>query len=312
MSPRKSPTGSKARAYWQKRLSSEEFRDLFTEALEHEIAALSGKRIRDLVDARKVRQLISESDPFLVSRETIADLVHRLGTSVAGRLATDRESILEVLDDAMRARIASLLREDLVLSRPMKAFIASVMEQEFVQSLFTNIIYTSIVSFNQKVNPIFGRMALMAVEGQIKGFIRLFMPMVQQQAIAFATSRRNQAIFFDFMRAIVDHLLNQPIHSFLSVVSQKQKKKAEDIVRHAIRNPSVDALARKAVLAFWDDLYMALKDRKLGELLSLDANGRWVAEQCAALLFPIFTRPGLVSLVIREITLAATPKREKL
>ena len=95
----------------------------------------------------------------------------------------------------------------------------------------------------------------------------------------------------------------------MTTVSTRQRKKTEALLRQAIANESVDALIRKTALAVWDDLYRSIKDRKLGELLHLTANARWVAEQCTAALLPLLNRPSLLRLASDEIALAAAERK---
>jgi hypothetical protein len=292
-------------SYWQRRIESADFRQALTNALEAEIQALSATPLREVVDAHKVRRIITEDGPPLINQKALANLVVQMCGTVVKKLAAKEASVLELLGDNMAARIDAILNEDLVLSKAMEDLIGDMMGQEFVQRLFTDIIYTSIVSFNQKVNPFFGGIAMTVLESQIKGFIRLFMPMVRKQAVAFATSPRNQAVFFGFTRAILRHLLNRPIASFLTTVSARQRKKAEALVRQGIADKRVNKLVREMALAVWDDLYKATKNQQVGDLLHLTGNARKLAEHGVNALLPILTRPHLVGLAADELALAA-------
>lgn len=304
--PRKaSGKKTKQASYWQRRLESADFRQALTNALQAEIQALSATPVREVVDAQEVRRIITEDGPALINQKALADLVVQMCGTVVKKLAAKEASVLDLLGDNMAARIDAILNEDLVLSKAMEDFIGDMMGQEFVQGLFTDIIYTSIVSFNQKVNPLFGGIAMTVLESQIKGFIRLFMPMVRKQAVAFATSPRNQAVFFGFTRTILRHLLNRPIASYLTTVSARQRKKAEALVRQAIADKGVDALVREMTLAVWDELYKATKDQRVGDLLHLTGNARRLAEHGVNALLPILARQHLAGFAANELTLAA-------
>jgi len=304
--PRKaSARSSKDRSYWRGRIRSAAFREALIDTLAAEIRRLSTTRVRDLVDAGEIRRLIAERPPPLVDHKALADLIVQITGVITRQLAARNSSILELLDEQMAARIEAILDEDLVLSEAMEDFVRRIMQQEFVEQLFTDIIYSSIVSFNQRVNPLFGRMTIMALEDQIKGFIRFFMPMAQKQAVAFATSRKNQAVFFDFTRAILRNVLNQPISRLLSTLSAKQRKKAESLIRHAVGDDSVNALLRDTALAVWDEVYEKIGPRKVGELLHLSANARWLAERGASVLVPVLARPEIARLAADEIGRAA-------
>jgi len=299
-SPKRSPLES----YWKKRVRSPEFREALTDTLRLEIETLSAAPVCDVVDRQAVSKALADRGPELVNKKALADLTIHVSGLAARKLADRGSSLLGMLDDDLAALLESILDEDLILSKSMERFIADMMGQEFVRGLFTDIIYTSIVSFNQRVNPLFGRMTMLALEDQIKGFIGFFMPMVQKEAVAFATSRANQAVFFDFMRAMVRHLLNQPISGIISTVSSKQRKKGEEFVRRAIGNAAVESLVRDLVLTVWDGLYKEIKDRKFGDLLRLNEHAGWLAERGADVILPTLTRPNFLRLAANELSLA--------
>jgi len=280
---------------------SAEFREALTDALRLEIETLSAAKVRHVVDRGAIDKALAHRGPELFNSTALADLVVHTTTVTVRKISERGSSVIGLLDRDLGTRIESILDEDLVLSKSLERFIADMMGQEFVQGLFTDIIYTSIVSFNQRVNPLFGRMTMMALEDQIKGFIGFFMPMVQKEAVAFATNRANQAVFFDFMRAMLRHLLNQPISGVVSTVSSKQRKKAEEFLRRAIGNASVESLIRELLLTIWGGLYEKIKDRRVGDLLHLTEHAAWLAERSADIILPVLTRPNLVRFAALEL-----------
>jgi hypothetical protein len=175
--------------------------------------------------------------------------------------------------------------------------------------LFTDIIFTSIVSFYQKVNPLFGALTMRVLEDQIKGFIRLFMPMLQQQATAFAVSKENQRILLDFARAIVRQLLNEPLRHYAGMVSSGQRTKAEVFIRKAVGNAKLDSQIRKVALAAWDDLYAAIQNKTVGDLLRLEEHAGWLAARCVEVILPALSRPHILRFVAAEIALATAAPR---
>jgi hypothetical protein len=296
-------------SYWQRRIESADFRRALTDAVEAEFRTLSAVPVGRVVDAQEVRRVIAAGATPLIHQKALADLVIQMCGTVVNKLARKEASVLDLLGDDMTARIDAILNEDLVLSKAMEDFIGDMMGQEFVQGLFTDIIYTSIVSFNKKVNPLFGGIAMTVLESQIKGFIRLFLPMARKQAVAFATSPSNQAVLFGFTRAIVRHLLNRPLASFLTTVSARQRKKAEALIRQSIADQRVNALVTELALAVWDELYRTTKDQRVGDLLHLTANVRRLAEHSVEVLLSILARPHLASLAAAELALAAAVPR---
>jgi hypothetical protein len=304
--PRKaSGKNTKQASYWKRRVASADFRRALTDALEAEFRALSATPIREIVNTHEVRRLIAGGEPPLIHQKALADLVIQMCSTVVNRLAAKEASVMALVGNDIAARIEAILNEDLVLSRAMEEFIGDMMEQEFVQGLFTDIIYTSIVSFNRKVNPLFGGIAMTVLESQIKGFIRLFMPMARKQAVAFATSPKNQAVLFGFTRAIVRHLLNRPVASFVSTLSAKQRRKAEALVRQGVADQSVGTLVTEMTLAVWDELYRNIKDQRIGDLLHLPQNAHRLAEHSVDALLTILTRPHLANFAAAELALAA-------
>jgi hypothetical protein len=291
-------------SYWTKRVRSAGFRKALVEALRLEIETLAATPVGKVIDRRAVSKALVARASKLADRAAIADLVVQVSGLLARKLSERGSSLIGLLDDDLAARIESILAEDLVLSKPMEHFIGDMMGQEFVQGLFTDIIYTSIVSFNQRVNPLFGRMTMMALEDQLKGFIGIFMPMVQKEAVAFATSRANQAVFFDFMRAMIRHLLNQPISGITSTVSSKQRKKGEEFIRQAIGNAGVESLVGDMAVAMWEGLYGQIKNRKVGDLFHLTEHATWLAERGADLILPMLARPSMVHFAGLELARA--------
>lgn len=291
-------------SYWEKRIRSPAFRHELMALLHREITALADARVKDVLDADLVRRTIREWDAGLTRPDVIADFVIQANRHVAGRLKRRRQSVLGLLDEPLVARLDALLEEDMELSAHAEQFIAKLMRQEFVHRLFTDIIFTSIVSFYEKVNPFFGALAMRALEEQIKSFIRLFMPMVEAQATEFAVNRNNQRFLLDFTRAIVWQLLNEPLPWYGAMISSGQRKKAAALIRAAIGNAKLDTLARDTALAVWDDLYKTMQKKKVGDLLRIAERADWLAERCVEVILPALARPGIVQFIAREIALA--------
>jgi hypothetical protein len=186
------------------------------------------------------------------------------------------------------------------LSENVENLIAETLRQEFVHNLFVEIIHTSIVSFNKRVNPLFGGLTSSMLEGQIKSFIRMFMPMVQEQAVAFAISKGNQRIFLEFARSIVRLFLDVPLASFASMVSAQQRKQIEKLIKQAVGNPKLDALGRQFAISVWDDLYAKISKRRVGDLINVDEYATRLADPLADLILAGLTRPGIIDLVAEE------------
>lgn len=286
--------------YWQRRLRSSAFRRELSALLRRELKALAGERVKDVVDPELVRSILREWDTRMIDRARLTELVlEGIRRAARGRPGT----LGRRLDDQLVSDIEALVREGFTLSAGAKDAIAEIMQQEFVRRLFTDVIFSAIVSFYQRVNPLFGAMAMRVLEEQIKGFIRFFMPMLQQQATAFVINPTNQRVAVDFVSTVIRQLLEQPLPRYW--VTPGQRRQLEELVRHALANAKLDAIVRDATLAAWDDLYAIIDDKRVGELLRIEGQASWLAERCVEMIVPALSRPHIIRFVAAEMTLAA-------
>lgn len=293
-----------AERHWEARIRSGEFKRALTALAARELKDVARRRVSDVIDARFVRTMIRELDARVIDRAIVADLVVEVNRRVRARLAGAERSLLDLLDRRLVADIASTLETAMEFPSGGEAFAATLMRQEFVRSLFTDIIYTAIVSFNERVNPLFGAFATRALEDQIKGFIDRFMPMLQAQAIAFAVERRNQRIVLAFAQSVVRLLLDVPVAQYAALAASAGGKPAEAVIRTAVNNAKLGALVREAALAVWDDFYAAVRNRRIGELLRLEAHADWLAARAVEVLLPLLSRPHVRRFIAAEIALA--------
>jgi len=308
--PRKRPAASPTHDdYWSHRFGSPSFKRQLTSVVTDELRALAATPVGEAVDADLIRTLIADWDTRVVDREALAELVIGTSRRVQTRLTRRGESLLGLLDPQLVDDLDALLSEDIEMSPHVEAFTANLMQQEFIRRLFTDIIYTAIVSFNQRVNPLFGALTTRVLEEQIKHFIRLFMPALQQQATTFAVNKDNQRIVLDFTRAIARRLLDEPLRHYAGMVSSGQRRQTVALIRKAARNPKLAASVRKASLAAWDDVYRLIRDKKVGELLQLDVHAPHIATQLVELLLPALRRPHIVRFLAGEMALATTARR---
>jgi hypothetical protein len=288
--------------YWDKRLGSRAFSQALTDALARELRLLAQARVADVLDPEWIRAAIRGWDTRLIDRARLAELVVAVHRRATGRLRRRRESLLDVLDRQLVADFETLLAAG---AERTEAFVGDLMRQEFVRRLFTDIIFTAIVSFNQKVNPLFGGLTMRVLEDQIKGFIRMFMPMLLEQATAFVVNPDNQRIGRDFTREVMRQLLDQPLHAFAVTAAPAQRRQVEAAIRRAVRDARLDAVIREAALATWDDLYGVLREQRVGEVIRLDEQADWLAEQCVRIILPVLARPEVVRLIASEAARAA-------
>ena len=291
--------------YWEQRLGSAEFRRTLTDLIAAELRSLSRQTFGDVIDLDLTRAFIERGDEAM-HPAIVADLAIETQRLVGERLRAKRQSLHGLLDGTLVADIEALLDDELVLSEHAEDFIARLMRREFMQNLFTDIIHTALVSFYSKVNPLFGAFTMRAMEDQIRGFIRLFIPRVQQQATEFIMDRSNQAIFADFSRAIVRELLHEPLPQlFAFATSTGDKERGARFVTHAATNPRLRALSREMSLAVWEGIHARLRDKRIGDVVRLTRHAEWFAARGVETIVPILERPQVRRFVAGELARAA-------
>jgi hypothetical protein len=305
MPTRRSAEAKAYQRYWADRVQSEDFRRALRKVLEEEFRALAGQKVGDLVDAQAVAEMIKRWDKT-VNQGIAAEMVVEVSRLVAQELSQKKTSVRGLLDSRVADDLDTFLERRIVLSERAEEFISRLMQREFVQTLFTDIIHTSIVAFYKRVNPLFGAVATSMLEDQIKGFIRLFMPMVQRQATAFVVDERNQVLFSEFSRSIIRELVREPLPDLTAFASKGRNKKAEAFVTKAVASTRMQELVRSMSLSVWDGIYHRLHRRKLGDVLMLEKQAGWLAERGVEILLPVLSRPHLRQFVERELALAAS------
>lgn len=287
--------------YWQRRVRSRAFKGELTAVVRRELTALAGERVRDVVDTDLVRSMIHEWDTRMIDRTRLAELIID-GTRQSAR---KQRGPLRRLDPQLIADVEAIVREGFALSAGAEDAIAAIMRQEFVRGLFTDIIFSAIVSFYQRVNPLFGAVTVRVLEEQIKGFIRFFMPMLQQQATAFIVNQANQRVAVDFVSVVVRQILEQPLPDYSAMITPAQRRKLEALIRHATASAKLDSVVREATLSAWDDLYAIIADKRVGELLRVEEQAGWFAERCVEFVAPALARSHVVEFLAAEMALAA-------
>lgn len=272
-----------------------------------EILDLATEPVEAVVDGDAVRALLLHGDD-LVRHDVVADLAATAAKQVRAALARRPESPRELLDADLAALVDARLDADLVLSADAKDLIGRMMRQELVQDLFTNVIHTAIVSFNKRVNPLFGGLATAMLEDQIKGFIRFFIPMVLDQATAFVVASRNRGLFSDFARTLVRELLDEPLPSLLTLAAAEDEGETRRVAAAIAASPRLRHLGRDLAVAAWDRIWTDLRRRRIGDVVRLDEHAGWLAEQLAPGVVRALARPHLRAFLAAEFAASTSGK----
>ncbi len=298
--------------YWKKRLRSPAFKRDLVALLTRELEGLSRERVGRVIDPDRVRTAIREWDSTLVNRQLLADVVIAASRRAATVLRKQRGSPRAMLGPQFVADLDALLDADMRLSAPAEELVGKMMQQEFMRRLFKDIIFTALVAFHEKVNPFFGSITMRLLQEQIRGFIDLFMPLLQEQATAFAVQEANQRILFDFLGSIMRQLLDEPLAHYRGMLSSGQRRRANVLLKNAVidaaENADAKKLGRELALGLWDSAYRTIRDKRVGDLLRLDQHAGWLAERAAEALLPFISRPGVAQFLVAES--ARAPARE--
>lgn len=293
--------------YWAKRIRSKAFRQDLAQLFASELRALAAVRCKDLIDPAAVRRAIASWDRQLIDAEAVGDVVVAAQRSGRKRLVRQRASAADLLGPAFVAHIEALLAAPPQASEDLEASLNRLVQQEFVTSLLTDLVFTSISTFYQRVNPLFGAFAMRTMEEQIKTFIRRVMPMLQQRVTAFALSRDNQRLAQQFGQSIARQILAEPLGHYAAMLSAPQQRQVEALLREAVGSAEIDALGRRVALALFEDAYASVRNRKVGDLLRLDRHAQALGQQLAAVALPLLSRHGAVAFVAAELSRAAAP-----
>jgi len=283
-------------------LGSRDFKKALTTALQAELRHVATLELADVVDAKLVHAWIDEWNIAAVEQKHLSDLVVAANEAVVDTLRDSGLAARDLLGPHSVKEIETLLFDNGELSEDAEGFVANLMQQDFTRQLFTEIVFTSIVSFNKKLNPLFGSFAMRAMEDQIKGFIRLFMPMLQTQAAAFAVE--NQDALIDLARKMLGEAWQRPLREYVRAPSAKRRAAAATLLHHAVASPSLEDLTRRAAHAAWDSIGAATKGRPLGEILQLAKHSETLATQAAEVLLPFLAHAPILDLIEAEIEIA--------
>ncbi len=290
--------------YWQARLRSSDFRKRLESVVLDELAALGRLRVREVIDVRQVRRSLRAMPARLFDRDILADLVIDLQRRSIARLEKYPGSLRQVLGERVAREIEASVLPDAEAPAELRQAMENLVRQEFVGAMLTDLVFTSLLAFNERINPLFGVFAMRSLEDQIKSFIRAVLPMLQDRIVTFAFSPRNQKIAENLSRTIVRQLMAGRISAFVASQSPYQRSQAERLARELIHSDKVEALSRTLALSWFDDFYAAAQGRRIGELIDLELHGRVLAKTIVSGVIEVLARNSVTALVAAEVARA--------
>lgn len=290
--------------YWLKRVRSAAFKRRLAAVISSELGALGRSKVKDVVDAAAVHRSIREWDFAGIDRDLVADLLVTGSRRLEDWLGVQRRSLLELLGPQLAEDVEALLEAEVSLPRYAEELVGKLMDQELIHRLLTDLVFTAITDFYRRLNPLFGAMTTRMLEDQIKGFIGLFMPTLQRQAVGFVTSRANQRAVLDFGRAIIRQLLDEPLSAYGDVLSAGDRRQAEVLLRKVLHNGKLDAAVRQAAAEAWDDLYGRIRNKPIADLVDVERHADWLTDRILDGFTAMLSRPDVARFIGDEIAVA--------
>lgn len=280
---------------WRRRLRSPQFRRDIEAVVRAEIAEMAALPVREVIDAGKIRAALGEIDVGAVRADAVAQVTVRVNERVEKRLRKERRSIDDLVSDEVRAEIDALLDEGLPNPEALEEILAQVLRQKFVRRLLAELVHSAILAFNKRVNPFFGGITAAMLDAQIKSFIELGMPMLQEQAVAFALRPANQQFAVDLARSLIRGALAEPLGELVPRASASQRKHIERLVVRVVESERFRDAAPAVAQRVWDEVYAEIRDKKLGQLVDEQRLSATLAAPVAEAAVALLSRPRVAA-----------------
>lgn len=290
-------------AAWLARLRSPQGRRALRAVVRDEIDAAGNQRLRDLVDERQVRAALAAWDPASLDAGAVAGAAVGVAERMEKRMRRQRRSLEDVAGAKVMDGVHALIDAELPNPEALEEILAQTLRQEFVRKLFAELIHSAILAFNKRVNPIFSGLTASILDDQIRSFIALGMPMLQEQAVAFALSRANQDFVVDLARGLIRAILAAPIADLVPATPAAQRHRVARLVENILASEQLRERAPALALEMWADVFAQVRDRRLGEFVDTASLAGALAEPIAELALALLGRPR----VARLLSGAASP-----
>lgn len=282
---------------WRRRLRSPQFRKGIEAVVRAEIAEMAALPVREVIDPGKIRAALGEIDVGAVRADAVAQIAVRINERVEKRLRKERRSVDDMLSADVRRELDALLDEELPNPQALEEILAQILRQKFVRKLLAELIHSAILGFNKRVNPFFGGITAAVLDAQIKAFIELGMPMLQEQAVSFVLRPANQQFAIDLARSLIRGALAEPLGELVPRASPAQRRRLERLIARALESERLVASVPAAAQQVWDDLYAQIRDKKLGQLVDADRLADALVEPVSDLAVAALSRPRVAALL---------------
>jgi hypothetical protein len=258
-----------AERYWAGRLRSAAFRRRLRALVRAELRHLGTLRLEEVVDRAAIHRIVRGLDLGGLDAAAILEVLAASRERLTASAREKGRPVRDLLGSELAGDVEHAFSAGGPIAPIIEQLAATLLQQELVRRLMTEVIFTAIDAFYRRVNPLFGAVTTRMLEEQIKGFIRLFMPALQRQAIAFATSHANQRLLLEVAGAIVHQILDEPLGRYAGAIAA-DRRHVEAALRRLLRGHEAEAAVRNVVTAAVDALYAHLGPERLAHLVDLN------------------------------------------
>lgn len=188
--------------YFEERLQAPDFKSSFIEML---------STLRDEIGARSVQEVCNDiSFLFDQRRPDLQKAVHSMACDlneiIIGQITKSGYAGKDVLNTFSQESLRSVVLQPIEIP---KETLEEIIDQPAIRELLNTIIYSSIINFWKKINPLLGAVAATAAEKQIRDFIKPFLPTAIEMIVEFLTEEKNHDMMIELNGSVFDILLEQ-------------------------------------------------------------------------------------------------------
>jgi len=143
--------------------------------------------------------------------------------------------------------------------------VSTIIQQPAIKELFTNVIHTSIIAFNKKVNPFHSAFSAFGLEKQIKEFIKPFMDNVLETVAEFITHEENEPLFEDFATKVFEFIIAEKPELYLDLPLEQMAKTYSEAISTQIVDEKGLEISRKISLDFIQRAKKKFKNQTIRE-----------------------------------------------
>lgn len=188
--------------YVANRISAKGFKDDFLQMLRDLRDETGNVTVKEALD--DISFLFEQRRPEL--QKAIHSIACDLSEIILDKVGSSGYSGNDVFNTFSKESLKAILLQPVEIP---KETLEELIDQPVIRELFTTIIYSSIINFWKKINPLLGAVAAAAAEKQIRDFIQPFMPTVISMSVDFLTDEKNNDMMMELNGSVFDILMEQ-------------------------------------------------------------------------------------------------------